>query len=354
MRRWSVLIPIVLAASVSAQPESRIDTLVEQLQTGTFIQRELATDELETSPTISLEQIEQVLINRDLLPEQRQRLMQAAADRFINEPRGAMGIQLTNEISDLGLKISGPVEGFDAFDKLKPNDIISRIGDWPIRSSADLQAAIVSRTPGDTVPVEILRGAERMTFDITLGSWSDLASPSGVPWATLELAWAHRSRPYANLGAPRVIELTPDERAWLEASNLSRSLPQPQRNTQTGQPMRTMIVVAGHARPRPGALAGVRLDRPLSQSAQGRANDFPPLLRQQLIKTEVDIVGTDERLHRLRLQLDAYQRMDASPRQLDQVRHQIDLLETELNELERRAKRLRAQLTGVGVRIESP
>ena len=354
MRLWPVLIPMIPAATASALPIGPLDELVQKLQTGTFVQRELASDELETSPSITLESIEDVLIHEQLSPEQRQRLMQAAGNRFINEPRGAMGIQLTNEISDLGLKISGPVQGFDAFTKLKPNDIISRIGDWPIRSAADLQAAIVSRTPGETVPVEVLRGAERMTFDITLGSWNDLASPSGVPWATLELAWAHRSRPYANLNAPRVIELSADERAWLEASNQSRVLPEPQRAPPQGQPMRSMIVVAGRARPRPGALAGVRLDRPLSQSAQGRANDFPPMLRQQLIKTEVDIVGTDERLRRLRLQLDAYQRMDARPQQLDQVRHQIDILQNELNELQRRAKRLRAQLAGVGVRIESP
>ncbi len=51
---------------------------------------------------------------------------------------------------------------------LKKNDVIVQIGSDPIKNSADVQTAIRSHNPGDTVAVVYLRGASRQTVNAKL------------------------------------------------------------------------------------------------------------------------------------------------------------------------------------------
>lgn len=51
---------------------------------------------------------------------------------------------------------------------LKKNDVIVQIGSDPIKNSADVQTAIRSHSPGDTVVVTFLRGGSRQTVNAKL------------------------------------------------------------------------------------------------------------------------------------------------------------------------------------------
>lgn len=350
MRRTfcSIALLVTLPAWGTAwgQASDRVRGLVRDLGSASFVERELAEDELQFGAEIALEELESELRRTDLSQEQRLRLLKAASVRFASEPRAAMGIQLSNELSELGLRINGPVEGFDSMGKLQVNDIISEIGGLAIRSHTDLQAAIVSRSPGEVVPVEVVRGADKLRLDIRLGSWSDLSSPAGLPRPSLEAAWIYRSRDYAGLDEPGVIDLDFDEEAWVTEAARQWAGPG---GTRPGESLREQIVVGGEARQRPGSMAGVRLDRPLAPSARGRASDFPPMLRQELTKAEIDIIATEERLRRLTVQLELYKQNGARPVQVQQIETQIEEYQSVLDDLKRRAERIRQELRGMGI-----
>ena len=346
-----VLIGLVLGvpffASGQASDPERVAALVQELKNPSFVTRELAEKDLQFDESILLEELEEQLRRDDLTPEQRMRLLKATSMRFATEPRAAMGIQLTNELSELGLKISGAVEGFDSINKLQANDIISKIGDLAIRSTTDLQIAIISRSPGDAVPVEFIRDGQRQTVDVELGAWSELSSPGGLPRSYIEAAWIYRSRDYAGKDEPGVIEFDTDPAAWNEASRRQWESQGSRRNA--GEPIHHAVVIGGEARPRPGSRAGVRLDRPLAPSARGRASDFPPLLRQELNKAELDIADVQERIRRLKAQIDLNKQNATRLATIQQAEKQLQEFESVLDELNRRAARLRRELSEMGV-----
>ncbi|MCA9273922.1 MAG: PDZ domain-containing protein [Phycisphaerales bacterium] len=341
-----LVLGVPLVASGQASDPDRIAALVEQLKNESFVTRELAEKDLQYDEAIALEDLEAQLMRDDLTQEQRIRLLKATSMRFASEPRGAMGIQMA-DVNDLGLQIAKTIEGFDAFNKIQPNDIIAKIGELPIRSTTDLQAAIISRSPGDVVPVELVRGAERMTVDIVLGAWSELSTPGGIPRSQFESGWLYRSRHYASKNEPSVIEFDADPNAWNESATRGWDGQGPRRNS--GDAIRQAVVVGGEARPMPGSMAGVRLDRPLAPSARGRASDFPPMLKQELNKTELDIIDTQERIRRLEVQIDLYKQNATRITTIQQAELQLKEFESILDELNRRATRLRQELTEMGV-----
>ncbi|WP_434995301.1 S1C family serine protease [Arthrobacter sp. Ld5] len=51
---------------------------------------------------------------------------------------------------------------------IRPGDIITRIGDEEIATAEDLLSTLRQYDPGDTVPVEVQRGSETQTVDVTL------------------------------------------------------------------------------------------------------------------------------------------------------------------------------------------
>jgi serine protease Do len=56
---------------------------------------------------------------------------------------------------------------------LQPEDVVLRADDRVIRDNSDLSRYISSRAPGTTVKLEILRGKERKTVPVTLGTFQD-------------------------------------------------------------------------------------------------------------------------------------------------------------------------------------
>ncbi|MHA7262512.1 S1C family serine protease [Arthrobacter sp. TMN-37] len=69
----------------------------------------------------------------------------------------------------VGAQVAGVEAGSPAADaKLREGDIITKVGDSPIGDPQSLTAAVRMQPVGETVPVEVRRGGESLTIDVTL------------------------------------------------------------------------------------------------------------------------------------------------------------------------------------------
>ena len=76
-----------------------LDRMIERLDSPTLHDREQARLDLVHSEKFTLDQIEEKLLGGQFSIEQKQRLVNAAHDRFLREPRAAMGISMRMEFS---------------------------------------------------------------------------------------------------------------------------------------------------------------------------------------------------------------------------------------------------------------
>jgi serine protease Do len=56
---------------------------------------------------------------------------------------------------------------------LQPEDVVLSVDGRPIQDSGDLSRYIASKAPGVTVKLELLRGKDRRSIDVTLGTFPD-------------------------------------------------------------------------------------------------------------------------------------------------------------------------------------
>jgi putative serine protease PepD len=80
-----------------------------------------------------------------------------------------LGIGIASDASGATL---GSVQSGGPADKagLKAGDVVTKIGDSPIRSGDELAAAISGLAPGDKVQVTVTRGGSSKTVEVTLGT----------------------------------------------------------------------------------------------------------------------------------------------------------------------------------------
>jgi len=57
---------------------------------------------------------------------------------------------------------------------IRSGDVVIQFGSQRVTSSADLTALVRAEAAGASVRVEVLRGTNRIGFDVTLGNASDL------------------------------------------------------------------------------------------------------------------------------------------------------------------------------------
>lgn len=340
MRRLPPLRPIVLATAVwltgpaagqPTDPADRLPSLLASLDAEGFVERELAAREIENSPSITLDDIEAALHDPDLSPEQRRRLVVASRRRFFAEPRAAMGIML-GEMVSVGLRITGTTPGFDSANKLQANDIIAEIGGLPIRQPEDLQIAIISRSPGEEVPVVVVRGDQTVRVELELGAWAALGQQIAPRYEVLELAWAYRFGPALAADATQVV---PSRRTRGELAPNRR-----------GPDRRSELVIGGEPRDDAGQAAGLRLDRPLSAAERANPISYAERVALKLAEIEADIQLTEARLERARLRLEAVRDGD-DRRRRDEAQQLVLQHERTLAAQRADAARLRAELTRV-------
>lgn len=276
--------------SAGQSADEQVAELIAALDSESFVERELATNELRSRRTISLEDLEAALTVDELTLEQRRRLTMAAQIRFMTEPRAAMGITL-GPVTEIGLRIEGTTRGFDAAEKLEPGDVISSIDGVEIRSLTDLQVSIVSNAPGAVVPVEYVREGVRGEVDVQLGSWGDLPRTQGSPQReVLMLSWLHRSRAYRSMTEPAAVPAL-----GAPVSGAPSSLPGgARRGVRRDRP-----VAGGEAREAAPQAVGIDVGRKLSSRLDERATDFAGLVASTLRDLEERAEQKRDRIARL-------------------------------------------------------
>lgn len=322
-------------ATVEPEGTETLDELLASLAEGGFVERELVSRRIETSRYITLEAIETALNRDDLDPEQRQRLLGAGRRKFFTQPRAAMGIQL-GPMTVGGLQITGTTPGFNAAEILQQNDVLASINGHAIASVQDLQVAIISRSPGETVPVVVLRGPESMALDVTLGAWSALGQRATPGLDVLERSWSFRFGG-SEAGTQELIPLLGEPRSSQQDDATRRG----QRPTRAGW------VVGGEPRLNAGLAAGIRLDRPLDGQDRQNAISYADRLAAKLLELEDRRQRTLRSIEHTESKLEAFRREgnDASITDyaalLRQHQQTLDQQEAEIRTLRAELVRLR-------------
>lgn len=166
----------VLAVVHAEPPASTLESLVADLAQPDPLTRTSASEQLESDPSITLKEIETVLARPGLSAEQTRRLMAAAEARFLREPRAAVGVTFNQFEQDRnGSVVLDNVEAtFPAAAVLQAGDRIEAIDGVRLSAVNPMRPHILSRDPGDTIPMTIVRQGVTMNVVVTLGRWADL------------------------------------------------------------------------------------------------------------------------------------------------------------------------------------
>lgn len=208
-----------LRASRPQEPARAEDlaALVRELDESDLWRRMEATQRLREGP-FTLRDLERVLRNGALSPEQRARLVGVARHRFFSEPRAAMGIQFGG-LDAQATTIASLRAAFPAARVLRPGDRIIAAAGESIESRERLVVIIVAHDPGDELPVAIMRDGTTIETHVPLGEYSQLGQGPVLPGVLLQ-AWVYRSRAYAWPPQNEVIDSGLAPWAWSAATVL--------------------------------------------------------------------------------------------------------------------------------------
>ncbi len=171
-----------------------LDTLVALLDSPDLASREAALQRLRLRSDVSVSTIEAMLRERrDLSAEQRARLYALARAMFDDGPRAGMGIQFGSLMPD-GVQVAATVAGFDAARVLRPQDILHRVEGRRIASTEQMRHEILSREPGETMALTIIRDGRQREVSLVMGSYADLNRGRSIPIepGALDQAWRTR------------------------------------------------------------------------------------------------------------------------------------------------------------------
>ena len=185
-------------AQASAQPDEHVRGLVDQLDSQSWLERDLATLDLANSlEEISLSDLEFFLGDMTLSHEQRTRLVLACQQRFQTHPKGGLGVSFG--VIRVGAIEVVPIRNnpnFPASEMLNPGDVIARVGDQILMNSFDLRAHILSREPGEMLPATIIRNGKPIKMELPLGSYGELTGAArlepGIARRALGFRWSRK------------------------------------------------------------------------------------------------------------------------------------------------------------------
>jgi len=198
---WMLWMPIASAQTLQRPVPGPVLRMIEALDADDLTTREDATEALTRQvlrPSfVNTSMIHRLIADPDLSPEQRARLILVDRASFAQGPRAAMGIRFANS-DGTGIGIGETFKKFPSYKVLQAGDVILTAGDEPMVTQDDLRLAILSRDPGELLPVTIQRGDEVIEIDVELGYYDHLDQPP-LPERTLEMAWSKRvTRLWAN------------------------------------------------------------------------------------------------------------------------------------------------------------
>ncbi|GIK19430.1 MAG: PDZ domain-containing protein [Leptolyngbya sp. PLA2] len=188
---WLAVSVAAAASGQSPTPPRDLRTVIRDLDAVSLEAREAATMRLMSLEGLRLADIEPLLNDPTLTPEQVARLDRVAFMCFQRTQRGALGVQFGNQNGD-GTEIAATVGGFDASVSLRPRDVVRSAGGVRLSDTLTFRAVILSYEPGDAVPLEIVRDGKPMRVEVRLGRFADLQQPMVPDYAVMARAWELR------------------------------------------------------------------------------------------------------------------------------------------------------------------
>jgi hypothetical protein len=138
---------------------------VEQLGSGSFEERELATVSLRSMP-VADEVLMAVLEKGGLDEEQRNRMLGVLRWRVLHRPRGAVGIRMEPAASGIrGVLVTEVIKDLPAERVLRVGDVILEINRAALATSSDLISKVQRLQPGDQIRMKVLRPVPADTPD---------------------------------------------------------------------------------------------------------------------------------------------------------------------------------------------
>jgi len=194
--RWGLaawLAVSVAATAFGQTPAPSVDlrAVIRDLDAPSLEAREAATMRLMSLEGIRLTDVEPMLDDPGLTPEQAARLDRVAFMCFQRTQRGALGVSFGSQTPD-GTEISTTIAGFDASVALRARDVVRSAGGVRLHDTLTFRAVILSYEPGDAVPLEVIRDGRPMQIDVRLGRFADLQQPMVPDFAVMARAWELR------------------------------------------------------------------------------------------------------------------------------------------------------------------
>lgn len=323
LTRLPLLAVVALTAAAQAQP-THLAPLIEQLGSAQLDTRQSASLRIPRIPGLRVQDIEAAMQADGLTPEQRLRLGRIAQRLFASTPRAGLGVRFAMEtpnavtlasvVDDGNFPAAAFLEAGDAFLDVDGTSPVSQ--DW-------LKAWIISHAPGEFLHITVLRGDQELEMDVPLGSFTDLGNAASLDRTSVAQAYRLRQQ-RLNPGNDLLLELgdSLDAAAWIDAAYPGRSL--------TTDP-RPVAVLSGHwvggvsdsiNRAMGWGSRSLHLLHPLSLTGNGFPGVMPDDLRADM---RGRLQRQQETLQRRADQLeDLLARRDYTPREIENIRQQID------------------------------
>lgn len=162
--------------------------------------------------------IMEALTRPDLSEEARVRLTRLAVRRFRSVELGALGVSF-GAAGEGAVTIQSVVAGFPASDVLRAGDTVLAVGNEMIGGQNHLRAEILSRRPGDTLPVLVRRDRTVLELDLPLGSYTGLDAAAALDDETVLWAMTLRfAREGVAVPRPEPVGTGLKAEAWLSAA----------------------------------------------------------------------------------------------------------------------------------------
>lgn len=324
-----------------------IEDWIEQLGNEDWLMRDLATLEIaELDPGVSLETLELYVTREDFTLEQRSRLWLACLRRFQMRSKGALGVQF-GEVRVGAIEVI-PIPDdpeFPASMVLRPGDQIALVEDRIMDSTFSLRAEILSRDPGEILPVTIIRNGRTSRYDLRLGAYSNLTGgarmESQMLVTALQRRWERRGIELPKTGS---VGAAIDLDDWQRAAFPEGVVPDP-REPELMAP-RGKVIGPGL----PESPDGTRRARVIINVWTDQMDFVDQTDRQRALLTGERLQPEIALLNFYLRQQVQYQ-ADISVEQRDEV---IAQLESELVQIEQRIERVRAEIESIRGPDESP
>jgi hypothetical protein len=347
LKRTPLTTLMLLAASPAAVASTPVPAeLLRELASPDAETRERAQEQIVGRADLKLKDLDALILDGTLSPEAYFRCVGAARPKFESSPRGAMGVSFSLERRGLNI-VQSAMEGFPSVKVLRPGDRIVEIDGWqpdPYRSDfmsgGSARPFIISRDPGDVIPLKIIRDGQEVQVDLELGKFSDLKNTNPLSDSELKAAWDVRRGRYQK--SLPVINGPATEESGLESADLHDQ--QIGLDAVNGQ----VTPAAGGGQSRTGRTLDDLNERLASRPTRNLRDGFDPGLNRQVMIRAGEVIVNGRRVRNGEMIGGARVVIDPMGRQLDQ---RID--EMRRNEVEQRMALIRSQIVEMDTKLKN-